>query len=76
MNLEENLRTTIPEIQPLQDNKDIEQDVPELPDQKKQRLPFVQIKNQVIIITYMFYLKANRNLLKYRYSSLTFPERF
>lgn len=50
MNLEENLRTTIPEIQPLQDNKEIEQDVPELPDQKKQRLPFGQIKTQVIII--------------------------
>lgn len=49
MNLEENLRTTIPEIQPLQDNKDIEQDVPELPDQKKQGLPFGQIKTQVII---------------------------
>lgn len=48
MNLEENLRTTIPEIQPLQDNKEIEQDVPELPDQKKQRLPFGQIKTQLI----------------------------
>lgn len=48
MNLDENLRMTIPEIQPLQDNKEKEENyvVPELP-QKKPSVPFENIKTQV-----------------------------
>ncbi|ENN81138.1 hypothetical protein YQE_02505, partial [Dendroctonus ponderosae] len=49
MHLEENLRMTIPEIQPLQDNKDKEEQyaVPEL-QQKKPPVPFAHIKTQLI----------------------------
>ncbi|XP_066259015.1 facilitated trehalose transporter Tret1-like isoform X2 [Euwallacea similis] len=49
MNLEENLRTTIPEIQPLQENKDKDEQfsVPELPTEKK-KVPFRQIITQLL----------------------------
>lgn len=51
MHLEENLRMTIPEIQPLQDKEDKEEQyaVPEL-QQKKPGVPFSHIKTQVINI--------------------------
>ncbi|KAL1492952.1 hypothetical protein ABEB36_011111 [Hypothenemus hampei] len=49
MNLDKNLRMTTPEIQPLQDQKDVDQEytVPELP-QPKQSVPFRQIRTQLL----------------------------
>ncbi|CAG9759427.1 unnamed protein product [Ceutorhynchus assimilis] len=50
MNLEENLRMTIPEILPLQDQKEKDELAPpELPEQNKQKkVPMGQIKTQLI----------------------------
>lgn len=52
MNLEDNLRMTIPEIEPLQNHKEKKEeidDVPELPQSKKsQKVPLGEIKMQLV----------------------------